>query len=471
MTEDLQILILAAGKGVRMRSELPKVLHRICGRSLLEVVLRASAGLSPKKITVVLGYERELVLEEIKRLQSKSFLTGITVTTVIQKEQLGTGHAAQVALQEDKNTLPLVLIVPGDSPLLTTEVLKPLVLKHQQTGCKLSFLTSEPQTPFGMGRILRDGKGKVSAIVEEKDCTEAERLIREVNASLYFAETSFLKNALGALNTNNAQHELYLTDIVSYAVKNGVSVEAMKTENPLLVSGANSRAELSFLEKYKREQINASWMERGVSFENAECAYIDEDVTIGVDTFIGSGTRLRGETTIGSQVQIDGESLIVNTTIGEKSHIKLSCTVDSSEIGPECDIGPFANLRPGTKLVRKVKIGNFVEVKKSVLNSGSKANHLSYIGDSILGEEVNVGAGTITCNYDGVNKYQTTIEKGAFIGSNTSLVAPVTIGEGAVTGAGSVITKDVPAYALAIERSDQKSIEGWAKKRKDKKKR
>ena len=329
------------------------------------------------------------------------------------------------------------------------------------------MLTSCPPNPLGLGRVVRDASNRVLAVVEERDCTSEQRKINEVNTSVYFAKKEFLLKALSSLRTENAQKEYYLTDIISYGVSNGYKVEAVKLSDYRVVLGVNSRLELSRLEKVRREEIVKKFMDNGVTFEDPQVVYIDENVKIGQDCFIGAGTRLKGNTDIAENVIIEGNAVIVDSKISSGSVIKYFSVIEEAEVGRESIVGPFARLRPQAKLERKVHVGNFVEIKKSTLETGVKANHLTYIGDAEVGENTNIGAGTITCNYDGVNKHKTKIGKSAFVGSNTAFVAPVSVGDGALIGAGSVITRDVPADALGLERSELKIVEGWAKKKRE----
>lgn len=443
-----------------MRSELPKVLHRLCGRSLVERAVRAVAGLKPENILVVVGYGREQVEQDLEQLSQSSKL-GTKVKAVLQQEQRGTGDAVRSALSELPKNTTSVLIVPGDTPLLTTELLAALT----KSTADLSFLTVKHSKPTGFGRIIRDSSGKILAIKEEKDCTEAERGIEEINVSLYLCKPDFLNKAIGSLKANNAQGEFYLTDIVEFAVTGKYSIDGIQTQSFANVAGANSRAELSDLEAIRRGEINREWMDKGVSFEDPARAYIDEDVTIGADSFIGSGARLKGKSSLESNVVVEGDSLIEDSFVGSGTRIKLGCSIETSRLGKNCAIGPFAHLRPGTELADEVHIGNFVETKKAILGKGAKANHLTYLGDTKVGAKSNIGAGTITCNYDGVKKHETIIGEAAFIGSNTSLVAPVKIGDRAVIGAGSVITKEVPNDALGLERSEQTIVKDWSKRK------
>lgn len=457
---DLQVIILAAGQGKRMHSELPKVLHRFCGWSLLERTLRAALGLKPKKIVCVIGFGAELVTQELQELRAKLDFSTCELVSVVQAEQRGTGHAVQQALPQLLPHIPLTLIVPGDAPLLTSSTLQAFVAGALTSD--LALLSFFPPDPNGFGRVIRGQGESVFKVVEEKDCTTEEHLVPERNSSIYCLKTSQLPALLAALCDKNAQGELYFTDTVQEAVRLKLKVIAVPAADYREVAGANNRLELAELEQIRRAQINAALMKKGVTFEDPQATYIDEAVEIGADSFIGAQTRLRGNTRLGQKVCIDGQSEIIDSQLGDQVHVKLCCSIESSVIAANCDLGPFAHLRPGTKLHERVKVGNFVEVKKSELLPGVKASHLTYLGDATVGKDVNIGAGTITCNYDGVNKNRTVIEEGSFIGSDTSLVAPVRVGAGAIVGAGSVITKDVPPGALAIERSKQINKEGWA---------
>lgn len=460
--QNLGVIILAAGKGTRMRSQLPKVLHEVCGQTLIERALRACAGLEPKEILTVVGFSSDLVISEIERV-SESLPNEILISHALQFEQNGTGHAAQIGLKGFKEKHEQVLIISGDTPLLDTETLSLLVDDEDSKYLALSLLSTIHSEPEGFGRILRDKAGDVLGIKEHKDCSEKELEIEEINVSVYLAQRGFLEQALSTLENNNSQGEYYLTDIVSYAVKVSEDIDAICTEEYERVLGANSRAELCDLEAFRREELIVEHMDAGVGFEDPATTYIEEGVKIGADSFIGACTWLKGSTEIGKKVIIEGNSRLKNAIIGDESIVKFSSVIDETSIGCECAVGPFARLRPLTKLGNKVKIGNFVETKKAEFQDGAKASHLSYIGDAIVGADANIGAGTITCNYDGVNKHQTEIGKGSFIGSNSALVAPVTIGDGAYVGAGSVITSDVSNDSLGVTRSKQRVIEGWAK--------
>ena len=468
-TSSLQAVILAAGKGVRMQSAVPKVLHPVGGLSMLHRAVRSVATLNPSRIAVVVGDREALVREELKRISSSVRLQDGALTPVVQSEQRGTGHAVQVALPELDSRAP-VLILPGDVPLLTGDDLKRLISSHYaDTNRAVSFLTCDHPKPGGLGRVVRDTSGAVEAIVEFRDCTPSQQQISEINSGIYVVESSFLREALSSLRPENAQGELYLTDIISFACSAGQSVHAEKLDSHTHLSGANNRYELSLLDRALRDRIVRRWQDAGVTFEDPDTSYIDENATIGQDSFIGAGTRLVGTSTLGRQVVVEGNSLIRDSTVGDGTRVKLSSYIDQSTVGEECQIGPFAHLRPNSLLKDGVRIGNFVELKNTTLEKGAKASHLSYVGDAHVGQDANIGAGTITCNYDGFTKAQTKIDSGAFIGSNSCLVAPVTVGEGAVVGAGSTITKEVPADALGVTRADQVVVSGWAEKRRKKK--
>lgn len=460
--KDLQVLILAAGKGTRMYSELPKVLHSVCGESLLRRTIKSTFDLEPKRIVVVAGYGQQKVEEEISIIKKDFSKTEIIST--LQEKQLGTGHAVISALGALDQNIKNILILPGDSPLLKKEILKDFLKDFEATNASLSLLSCLHPRPTGFGRIIRENN-LVKKIIEEKDCSEEQRKISEINCSIYLANYDFLTEGLKSLKPNNVQGEYYFTDIVAYGVNKGDKVVAYLTKDYTSVSGANTRYEMSILEAWRREEINKAWMEKGITLEDSKNTYIDEDVEIGADTFIGAGTRLKGKTRIAKGVIIDGESLISNSTIGEKSHIKLSCYIESATVGTACSVGPFAHLRPESILENNVKIGNFVEIKKAKICQGAKASHLTYLGDCEVGEDSNIGCGTITCNYDGEKKHQTTIGKNVFVGSNSCLVAPVTIGDNSYIAAGSVINKDVPEKTLAIARSKQENKVGWVERK------
>jgi len=348
-------------------------------------------------------------------------------------------------------------------PLVNEEQIKEVLSKSNS---KLTLVSTKLDNPFGYGRIVKDKNGVLEKIVEQKDATDKEKKIDEVNASIYLVDLAFLKTALDKITPNNAQGEYYLTDIVEIAKSESVNADAICVSPASSVMGANSQSQLRTLEKIRREQIVEKFMAEGVEFEDSSTAYIDEDAEIKSDTFIGASTWLKGKVLIESGVSIQGNCHLKNCKVGNDTEIKFGTVIEDSVIESNCAIGPYARIRPGTEIGKDVKIGNFVETKKAKFLEGAKASHLSYIGDAEVGKSANLGAGTITCNYDGMNKHQTNIGSGVFIGSNSALVAPVSIGEGAYVGAGSVITTDVPKDSLAVARGKQKNIDGWARKKK-----
>ena len=442
MTSSLSIIILAAGKGTRMQSAKPKVLQTLAGKPLLAHVLDTCSALNADKTIVVYGFGGDLVQQAMARYY---------VTWVAQTEQLGTGHAVKVSLEElPKQGQSLILY--GDVPLVSEQTLNTLQAANTSG---MSMLTLTVDNPFGLGRIKRDAAGNIEAIVEQKDASEAEQAITEINSGIYCVDNALLHKYLPKLSNDNAQQEYYLTDIVKMAVADGVAIAAIEPEHAFEIEGVNDRQQLASLERaWQRKQV-ADLQVAGVQFADPSRVDIRGRINVGQDVFIDVGVVFEGNCTLGHNVTIDAGCIIKNARIGNHCHIKPYCVIDHAEMGTGVTIGPFAHLRPETLLLDDTKIGNFVETKKSVIGRGSKVNHLSYIGDSIIGEEVNIGAGTITCNYDGINKSQTIIEDRAFIGSNSSLVAPVTIGDSAVIAAGSVITSNVDANALALGRARQ----------------
>ncbi|MHB1126037.1 MAG: bifunctional UDP-N-acetylglucosamine diphosphorylase/glucosamine-1-phosphate N-acetyltransferase GlmU [Bacillota bacterium] len=450
--ETISAIILAAGQGTRMRSELPKVLHRVAGKHMIEYVLDAvtEAGIDQK--VVVIGYGAETVKETL----------GPGLTYVLQEKQLGTGHAVLQTRGQVRSSN--VVVVCGDTPMITSTILEKLKLHHMGSGAVATVLTALLPDASGYGRVIRDDQGLVVRIVEEKDANAAEKEIREINTGIYCFRAEELYAALGTIRPENAQGEYYLTDVLSVLRSRGLPVEALITGDPAQTLGINSRGQLAEVEKIIRRQINARLMEAGVSLVDPETIFIDAGVEIGHDTIILPFTFIEGDSRIGSSCRIGPQTTISGSVLGKGVTVSYSVILESI-IHDSCLIGPFAYLRPETRLMNGVKIGDFVEVKKSTIGPGSKVPHLSYIGDTTIGDKVNIGAGTITCNYDGQAKWPTVIEDGAFIGSNTNLVAPVKVGEGAVIGAGSTINRDVPPAALAVARAQQKHILNWAEKK------
>jgi bifunctional UDP-N-acetylglucosamine pyrophosphorylase/glucosamine-1-phosphate N-acetyltransferase len=446
----LKTIILAAGQGTRMRSAKPKVLHEIANRALLKHVYQTSVSLDDNSIYIVYGHGGETV---------KQTLSSINAIWIEQKQQLGTGHAVQQAIHhvEDADT---VLILYGDVPLLQVQTIQALLKKVSLTS--VALLTVTLDDPTGYGRIVRDKDHAVIKIVEQKDANEVELQINEGNTGILACKGSQLKQWLGRLSNNNAQNEYYLTDIIEMAVEDGVSIETSQPSSADEVLGVNNRSQLAYLERAYQSQQAQQLMANGVTLRDPQRIDVrGEFVELGQDIDVDINVIFEGRNRIASNVKIGPNCLIKNATIAEGVEIFANCVIEDAEIGAGSRIGPFARLRPQTQLADHVHIGNFVEVKKSTVASGSKINHLSYIGDSEIGSKVNIGAGTITCNYDGVNKFKTVIEDGAFIGSDTQLVAPVTVGKNATIGAGSTITKDAPAKQLTLSRGKQMTIVGW----------
>lgn len=450
MKMNITTIILAAGKGTRMRSQLPKILHKIANKSLVQHVYDMCSELENNSIAIVYGHGAELVTETLKELD---------VTWIEQKQQLGTGHAVQ-QVKDQFDDKDKVLILYGDVPLLTISTVKQLLANVEQD--TLGLLTVNLKKPVGYGRIVRDSRGKVSKIVEEKDASVDEKRINEVNTGIMAVYGWHLKKWVGQLTNSNAQGEYYLTDIIEMAVADGVEVITSQPDTIDEVLGVNNRAQLSHLERvYQLNQAN-DLMEKGVTLMDPTRFDVRGSiVNLGQDIEIDVNVILEGNNSIGNNVKIGSNTLIKNAIIGNNVEILANCVIEDATIGDDCRIGPFARLRPETKLSNDVHIGNFVEIKKSSVAHASKINHLSYIGDSTVGSKVNIGAGTITCNYDGVNKFRTVIEDGAFIGSDTQLIAPVTIGKNATIGAGSTITKNSPENQLTLSRAKQISVEGW----------
>lgn len=451
----LAAIVLAAGKGTRMKSRVPKVLHKICGRPMLFYVLDAVRSAGVKETVVVVGFGADQVAREV----------GDGAAVALQAEQLGTGHALQQAGPFLRNFCGDILVVCGDTPLITPETLARLAGEHRASGAAATVLTAEMDDPRGYGRVLRDEAGRVIRIVEEKDATPEEKLTREINTGVYCFKAAGLFEGLAGIKPVNAQGEYYLTDIIGLSVGRGLLVGAVKAADPGETAGINDRVQLSLAERVVRDAILKDLMLSGVTVIDPASTFVDKGVKIGPDTVINPYTIIRGNTVVGECCVIGPGVSLVDTKVGDDVAIRNSI-VEEGEVGDGSTVGPFAYLRPGTRLDKNVKVGDFVEIKKSSIGSGSKVPHLSYVGDAVVGKGVNVGAGTITCNYDGQKKWPTQIGDGAFIGSNSNLVAPVEIGPGAYIGAGSTITKDVPAGALGVERARQSVIPGWADKRK-----
>jgi bifunctional UDP-N-acetylglucosamine pyrophosphorylase / glucosamine-1-phosphate N-acetyltransferase len=454
---DTHVVVLAAGQGTRMKSDVPKVLHRIAGRSLLEHVLRTADTLSPATITVVVGHHADIVREQLQSRPGLNF--------VLQQPQLGTAHALQQAEPALAGRSGTVVLLSGDVPLLTGRTLQRLVETHRGARAAATVVTATLERPYGYGRIVRSD-GRIARIVEERDASPAERQIREINSGIYAFDLAPLFDALRGIASQNAQGEFYLTDLIAIYRRRKLPVETLMIANPEEIRGINSRTELAAVSGVVRQTKNEELMAAGVTLVDPATTYIDPDVEIGRDTVIHPGVIIEGTTTIGTACEIQGHVRIADSQIGNRVSINNFCLIVGARVADGVAIGPFAHLRPETVVHEGAKIGNFVELKKTSLGPGSKVNHLSYLGDATVGAGVNVGAGTITCNYDGVKKYQTVIEDGAFIGSDSQLIAPVTVGKGAYVGAGSSITEDVPAGSLGIARGRQTNIEGWVDRKK-----
>ena len=445
----LSVVILAAGQGKRMKSDLPKVLQPLAGRPLLGHVLDTAAGLNAAATHVVYGHGGEQVLEAFK---------GRDVQWALQAEQHGTGHAVMQAMPDVPDD-HLVLILYGDVPLVQLDTLARLVAAAGDNA--VSLLSVMLPDPTGYGRIVRDGAGNVVRIVEHKDANAKERNIHESNTGLMCVPAGRLRGWLAALRNDNAQGEYYLTDIIVMAVRSGCEVHAVVAPTVTEVLGVNDKVQLAELEAAYRKQRATSLMLEGVTIVDPARFDARGPVSVGRDVHIDVNVVLEGTVKLGNRVRIGPNVLIRDAEIGDDTTVFPNCVIDRARIGPNCNIGPFARFRPSSELATGVHIGNFVEVKNSILGPGAKANHLTYLGDATVGEKVNVGAGTITCNYDGVNKFRTEIGAGAFIGSGTMLVAPVKVGANATIGAGSTITKDAPDDKLTLERSKQVTIDSW----------
>ncbi len=447
----LDVIILAAGKGKRMHSDIPKVLHKVGGRSLLAHVVDTALSLKARAVHVVVGHEAE---------QIRTAFEDAPVTWALQAEQLGTGHAVAQAMPNVRDD-GLVLVLYGDVPLIKADTLRQLLARSGDGA--LAVLTLNSSHPYGLGRILRDAEGKAIAIVEEKDATAEQKAIRETNSGILAVRSATLRQWLGRLKNDNAQGEYYLTDIVGLAVAEGIAVETLRIDDELEVLGVNNKVQLAQLERDYQRRMADRLLEAGVTLADPSRFDLRGELTCGRDVEIDINCIFEGKVVIGNRVRIGPNVCIKNAVIGDHAVIHANSHIDGAHVAAQCAVGPFARLRPGTVLNTGSKIGNFVETKKAILGEGSKVNHLSYVGDATLGRDVNIGAGTITCNYDGVNKFETLIEDNVFVGSNTALVAPVKIGENATIGAGSTITGDVPGEHLAIARGRQRNIEGWKK--------
>jgi bifunctional UDP-N-acetylglucosamine pyrophosphorylase / glucosamine-1-phosphate N-acetyltransferase len=453
---DLHLVILAAGKGTRMKSALPKVLHRVGGVPMIDHVIASANRLRPRSTTVVVGHQSEALKAALSRHQGLTF--------VVQEPQLGTAHALSTAEAALRGATGTLMLLSGDVPLLTANTLQALLSRHESTNAAATVLTAVVDEPTGYGRIVRSGE-KIARIVEHRDATEQERDIREINSGIYAFALDGLFDALRGIAAENVQGEYYLPDVIALYRARGRGVETLIVNDVDELRGINSRVELAAVSRIVRERKNTELMAAGVTMDDPQTTYVDPDVTIGADTIIHPGVSLEGRTTIGSGCEIHSGVRIVDSRVGDRVVVHNHCVINDSSLESDSAVGPFAHLRGGAVVGEQARVGNFVELKKTTLGAGSKAMHLAYLGDAQIGAKVNVGAGTITCNYDGVNKNQTTIEEGAFIGSDSQLIAPVTIGKGAYVGSGTTVREDVPPGALAVSAGKQRNLEGWVDKK------
>lgn len=447
----LGVIILAAGQGTRMKSSMPKVLHGVAGKPMVSHVIDTAKELGAEKITLVYGHGGDQVQAKIQDDQ---------LEWVEQADQLGTGHAVEQALP---NMLGMdrVLVLYGDVPLTSQNTLQALIDLSAETS--LALLTVQLDNPSGYGRIVRDKQNRVLSIVEQKDATDEQLLIQEINSGILIADGDKLQKWIGQLENSNAQGEFYLTDIVAMAVNEAVQVQATQAADLFEVSGVNDRVQLATLERHYQKLQAEQLMRQGVTLIDPARLDVRGQIEVAQDVTIDVNVILEGKVTLGQGVRIGANTVIRDSQIADGVTIKENCVIENAQVGAQSVIGPFARLRPETRLGEGVHIGNFVEIKKTVVDTGSKINHLSYVGDALVGKAVNIGAGTITCNYDGANKFQTVIEDRAFIGSDTQLVAPVTVAAGATIGAGSTITRDAPAETLTFSRAKQTSLKSWAR--------
>jgi bifunctional UDP-N-acetylglucosamine pyrophosphorylase/glucosamine-1-phosphate N-acetyltransferase len=446
---DLGALILAAGEGTRMRSRLPKVLHQLADKPLLGHVIDKARSVNPEEISIVYGHGGELV---------PSQLSAADLTWIEQSERLGTGHAVMQALPSLQN-VDEVLILYGDVPLISSSTLTGLLSCLRRSD--LALLTVDLPNPAGYGRIVRDGMDRIIRIVEQKDASPRVQEITEINTGIMAVKRERLERWLARLDNNNAQNEYYLTDIIAMAVEDGINIQAVHPDCEEEVMGVNDRSQLAYLERHYQRQLAEGLMQNGATLADPSRIDIRGRLTTGRDVFLDCNVIIEGDVTLADGVRVGPNVVLKNCSIGESTEIFANSVLEDAEIGKECRIGPFARVRPECRLSDHVHIGNFVEIKKSQVAQGSKINHLSYVGDSEVGSQVNIGAGTITCNYDGANKHRTVIGDRAFIGSDTQLIAPVVVGEGATIGAGSTISKDAPPDKLTLTRTKQVSIDGW----------
>lgn len=456
--DSLASIVLAAGKGTRMKSSLIKVLHPVAGLPMIAWPVAAARDAGSETIVLVIGHQANAV--------QGIFRGAADIRCAMQEEQLGTGHAVACALEALAGFRGTVLILCGDTPLLRSETVKTMLTYHQENRAAITVLTAQMDDPYGYGRIVRNSSGGVSRIVEQKDADTSEQEIREINSGIYCMDSAFLFDNIKAIGNENSQGEYYLTDLLAIAVRKELTCLALQTADADEIMGVNDRVQLARADRILRGRINRDHMLNGVSLIDPETTYIDANVTIGADTIIQPGCRIGGATVIGSCCNIEQNVSIIGCRIGDDCHIKAASVLEDSELGEDVAVGPMAHLRPGTILGNNVKIGNFVETKKIVMGNNSKASHLTYLGDAEIGRNVNIGCGTITCNYDGINKHRTVIGDDVFIGSDVQLVAPVSVGRNSLVAAGTTVTIDIPPDSLALSRVPQINKEGWRLKKK-----
>ena len=472
---EIHVVVLAAGKGTRMKSQVPKVLHRISGFSLIDRVLRTAEAMAPASITLVVGHGADEVRESLVGPAKAGHHIDADVAStfrrtlpfVVLEQQLGTGHALLQARPILEGKTGVVVLLSGDVPLLTSNTLRSLIETHTQCEAAATVVTANMPRPFGYGRIVRTN-GRISKIVEERDASPAQKKITEINSGIYAFDLAPLFGALDSIGTANNQGEYYLPDLVAIYRKQKHTVATWTVERAEQIRGINSRTELAEVSAMVRQQKNEELMAAGVTLIDPATTYVDRDVVVGADTVIHPCVILEGSTKIGAACEIHAGSRIVNSTLGDRVCVRNHTVVTDSTVESGAFLGPFAHIRPGSQVGEDAHIGNFVELKKTAMGKGAKANHLAYLGDSTIGAATNIGAGTITCNYDGEKKHQTTIGEKVFVGSNTTLVAPITLADGAYIAAGSTITKDVPPGALGVGRARQENKEGWREKRRQK---
>jgi bifunctional UDP-N-acetylglucosamine pyrophosphorylase / glucosamine-1-phosphate N-acetyltransferase len=459
MMNEVGVIILAAGEGKRMKSAFPKVTHRLGGKPLLHHVLDKARRLNPSQVAIIIGHGAEAV---------KQIYPNDDVTWVVQDRQLGTAHAVLCAKDSFGSFNGDILILSGDVPLISQWTLKAIIRCHRERKAALTLLTASLKEPQGYGRILRDADGQVARIVEERDAMDAQRQIEEVNAGVYVASAPFLFPALASVTDNNDQGEYYLPDVVTIGLNQGKRIATMKVDDAREMMGINTREELALMEKILQERINRKWMDDGVTLKDPSTTYIEEDVVIGRDTVIGPNTHLLGNTVIGERCQIDGSAYLTDVQVGDNVQLKFSVVATRSRVAAGAIIGPFAHLRPGSSLGPNVHIGNFVETKEATIGEGTKANHLTYLGDVTIGRDTNIGAGTIVCNYDGFHKYRTKIGDRVQVGSDTTLVAPISLGNDVYVATATTLRHDIPAGALAFNERQERVREGWTEQKREK---